>query len=108
MGEDVLHRISKLEGVHIPQAELDVGIDDKLGETENLSTQMEGISESRLFAFLGGQRLDGFQIEILENHEIRGRLRTSPGTTYVVQVQVVEVLDIRLLEKMIIQDAGNR
>jgi hypothetical protein len=38
-----------LEGINISEAELHVGVDNKLGETKDLTAQMEGIPESGLF-----------------------------------------------------------
>ena len=33
VGKDVLQCVGELEGIHVTQAELDVGIDHELGET---------------------------------------------------------------------------
>jgi hypothetical protein len=53
MGEDVLKSIGELERVDVPQPELDVRVDDQLGESKDFTTQVEGVPESRLFAFFG-------------------------------------------------------
>jgi hypothetical protein len=45
-----------LERIHIAKAELNMCIDDKLGEPENLATQMERIAKTGFLPFLGGQR----------------------------------------------------
>lgn len=52
MRENVLQSISKLESIDIPKSELDMCIDDELGETQDLTTEMECISETRLFTLL--------------------------------------------------------
>lgn len=53
MSKDVLERIGQLEGIDVTKAELNVGIDNKLSETKNFAAQVEGISKTRLLAFLG-------------------------------------------------------
>lgn len=52
MRKNVLQRISKLEGIDIPQSELDMRIDDEFRKTQDFTTEMERISESRLFPLL--------------------------------------------------------
>ena len=52
MSEDVLDGIGKLEGIDIAETVLDVGIHNKLGQTKNFSTQVEGISEAGFLSFL--------------------------------------------------------
>lgn len=74
MRERVLQAICQLEGINIAQPELDIGIHHQLGQPQNFSAQMESIAKAGLLALLGGQRLDGLQVEV------------------VVQMQVVEVL----------------
>lgn len=66
----VLQTICKLEGVDVTQAELDVGVDNKLGKTKDLSTQVEGVSESRLLSLLGCQCLDGLQVHVVVKMEL--------------------------------------
>jgi hypothetical protein len=46
MCEDVLKSVRKLEGIHVAQTELDVGVDDEFGKAKDFSTKMERISES--------------------------------------------------------------
>jgi hypothetical protein len=46
VSEYILDGISELEGVHVAKPELDVRIDHKLGEPNDLTTEMEGISEA--------------------------------------------------------------
>jgi hypothetical protein len=76
MREDILQRVGKLERVDIPEPELDMRIHNELGESQDFSAQMEGISEARFLALLGRQRLDGLQVHV------------------VVQMQVIQVLFI--------------
>ena len=64
MRKDVLQRIRELESVDISKTKLHVSIDDELGEPENLATQVECVSETRLLTFLCSQgpkelRLEG-------------------------------------------------
>ena len=53
MREDVLERISQLECVDVAQTELDMRIHDKFRQAKDLTTQMERVSETGLFALLG-------------------------------------------------------
>lgn len=60
MCKDVLKGIGELERVNVSKTELDMGVDDKLGEAQNFSAQVEGISETRLFTFLRGEGPERF------------------------------------------------
>ena len=51
-------------------------VKENLCEAQNLATQVEGVAEAGLLALLGGERLDGLEVEV------------------VVEVQVVEVLAV--------------
>ena len=61
VGERELQSIGELECVDVSESVLNVRVDDELGETEDLSTEMEGVSESRLLSFLCRQSLDGLE-----------------------------------------------
>lgn len=76
MSEHVLQSIGELERIDIAQSELNVRVDDELRETEDFSTQVERVSESRLLPLLSGKRLDRLQIEV------------------VIEMQVVQVLSV--------------
>jgi hypothetical protein len=70
MSKNILESVCELEGVDIPQTELDVGINNKLGETKNFTTKMEGISETGFFSFFRGQGLDRLEIHIVIEMEV--------------------------------------
>jgi hypothetical protein len=55
---------------------LNMGVDDKLGESQNFSAEVESVSESGLLSLLRRQRLDRLQVEV------------------VVEVKVVQVLAV--------------
>jgi hypothetical protein len=55
MSEDVLESVRKLERVDVAETELDMRVDHELGQPQNLTTEMKGISETRLFTLLGGE-----------------------------------------------------
>lgn len=74
MGEYVLNTVGKLKCVDISQAVLDMGVNDEFGEAQDFTTQVEGVTEARLFTLLCSQGFDGLQVEV------------------VVQMKVVEVL----------------
>lgn len=65
VGKRVLKAIGQLESVHVVQSVLDVTIHENLGQPQNFSAQVEGISESRLFSLLGGQSLHRLQVKIV-------------------------------------------
>jgi len=52
MGEGVLDGIGELEGVDVPEAILNVGVNNELGQTKNFSTQVEGVPEARFLSLL--------------------------------------------------------
>jgi len=76
VGEEVLQSVRKLESVDVTKSELDVGVDNELGQSQDLSTQVEGVSESRSLSLLGRKSLDGFQVHV------------------VIQMKVVQVLSV--------------
>jgi pyrimidine operon attenuation protein/uracil phosphoribosyltransferase len=53
--EDVLESVRKLEGVDVTETELDMRVDNELSQPQNLTTEMESVSETRLLAFLRGE-----------------------------------------------------
>ena len=52
MREDVLQSVCELKGVDVAKAILDVRVDHQLGQPQNLATQMEGVTETRLLSLL--------------------------------------------------------
>mmetsp|Transcript_3491 Transcript_3491/g.11579 ORF Transcript_3491/g.11579 Transcript_3491/m.11579 type:complete len:907 (-) Transcript_3491:778-3498(-) len=74
--KDVLQPVRQLVRVHVAEPVLHVRVDDKLGEAEDLAAEVEGVAEARLLALLGGESLDGLEVEV------------------VVEVQVVDVLAV--------------
>jgi hypothetical protein len=46
VGKHVLQSIGQLECVDVSESELDVRVDNELGETQDFSTQVESVSES--------------------------------------------------------------
>jgi hypothetical protein len=51
----VLESVRKPEGVDITETELDICIDDELSQPQNLTTELESVSETRLLGFLHGE-----------------------------------------------------
>ena len=52
VGKDILQAVRQLEGVHVAQAELHVGVHHQLGQAHDLSAQVEGVAEARLLPLL--------------------------------------------------------
>jgi hypothetical protein len=71
MGEEVLQSVRKLESVDVTKSELDVGIDNELGQSQDFSTEMEGVSESRSLSLLGRESLDGLQIHVVIQMKVK-------------------------------------
>ena len=59
-------------------------IDDKFRKTEDFSTQVEGVSESRLLSFLGGESLDGLQVHVVIEMEVVQVLSVNQEVEHVV------------------------
>jgi hypothetical protein len=76
MGKYIVKPIGQLERLDIAQSVPNMGVHDQFRQPENLSAEMESISEARLLSLLGCQCLHRLQIEI------------------VVQMQIVEVLPV--------------
>ena len=74
--KDVLKSVGELECIDVAQPVLHDGVDNQLGQPQDLARQVERVAEARLFALLGRQRLDRLEVEV------------------VVEVQVVEVLAV--------------
>ena len=70
MRKRILERISQLKGIHIPESILHIRIHNQLGQSQNLTTQMKSISETRLFAFLCRESFDGFEVEVVVEMEV--------------------------------------
>jgi hypothetical protein len=69
--ESIQNSIRELECVDVSQSILDLGINNKFGESQYFSHQVESVSEARLLSLLGGQRLDGLQIKIVIEMKVR-------------------------------------
>ncbi len=65
MSIHVLEAIIKLEGINVTQTILHITINHKFNNSENLSTQVEGITETRSLTLLCGESLHWFQVEIV-------------------------------------------
>ena len=94
VGEGELQSIGELEGVDVSESVLNVRVDDELGETENLSTEMEGVSESRLLSFLRRERLDGFQTVHRWSASMRRRRERCGSLHVVVEVEIIQILSM--------------
>ena len=70
MADIIVQKIIYLECVDIAKPVLYMTVYNQLCESQNLSTQMEGISEPTLLSLLGGESLDGLQVEVVVKMEI--------------------------------------
>jgi hypothetical protein len=76
VGKHVLQSIGELESVYITKSELNMRVDNELGQSKNLSTEMEGVSETGSLSLFGRERLDGLQVHV------------------VIEMKVVEILSV--------------
>jgi hypothetical protein len=76
MGIKILQSIIELKSINISQPILDITIDYEFDHSENLSTEVKCVTETRFLALLGCESLDWFQVEV------------------VVEMQVVEVFAV--------------
>lgn len=95
MSEDVLDSIGKLEGIDISEAVLNVGVDNELCQTKDFSTQVEGVSETRLLPFLRRQgprwsKLAGRSWCSMTQCDVLDWLQVH----VVVEVKVIQILQI--------------
>lgn len=65
MGEDVLKSISELESFDVSESVLDMRVNYQLGESQDLSAKMKGITKTRLFPLLSSKCLYRLQIEVV-------------------------------------------
>jgi hypothetical protein len=65
MRENVLKTVCKLESFNVTETVLHMRINYKLHHPQNLTTQVECITEPALLALLGCQSFDWFQIEVV-------------------------------------------
>lgn len=63
MSEDVLKGIGKLERIDVSEAKLNVRVHDQFGKTQNFTTKMECVSESRFLSLLRGQCPSFYRLE---------------------------------------------
>ena len=70
VGEQVLQSIRKLESIDVSKSELDVRVDDELGQPQDFSTQVEGVSKSGSLSLLGRERLDRLQVHVVIQMEV--------------------------------------
>lgn len=82
--EHVLKTISKLESVDVTESELNVGVNNELGETKNFSAKVESVTESRLLSLLGRKSLNGLEVEIVIKMEVIEVLSVDKKVEHVV------------------------
>jgi hypothetical protein len=85
VSKDVLECVCELEGVDVAETVLNVGVDHELRETKDFTTQMEGVSETRLLALLGRQRLDRLQVQVVVEMEVVQVLRVSGVRNFIAE-----------------------
>lgn len=106
--EDVLEAVGELEGVDVAEAEVDVGVDDELREPEDLATQMEGVTETRLLALLGGERLDGLEVEVVVEVEVVEVLAVDEEVEHVVALPTHLQTGLHPIELRRLEELGRR
>jgi hypothetical protein len=113
VSKGVLQTVSKLESVDVSKAVLDVRVDDELGETEDLSTQMERVSEAGLLALLGRKGLDRLQVEIVIQMKVVEILAVNQEVEHVVTLPAdlqagLDPVQIRDLEELCVLELAEQ
>mmetsp|Transcript_21407 Transcript_21407/g.67173 ORF Transcript_21407/g.67173 Transcript_21407/m.67173 type:complete len:241 (+) Transcript_21407:4296-5018(+) len=106
VGEDVLEAVGKLEGVDVAEAVLDDGVDDELGEAEDLSNKVEGVAEARLLALLGGEGLDGLEVEVVVEVEVVEIFAVDEEVEHVVALSADLEADLDPVELGALEELG--
>jgi hypothetical protein len=65
MVEGIQDTVCKLEGVDVSKSVLNLGINNKLCQSQDFSHQMESVSETGLLSLLGSKSLDRLQIKVV-------------------------------------------
>jgi hypothetical protein len=76
--KNILNSIRELEGINVAKTVLDMGINDKLRQAKNFSTEVESIPETRLLPLFSGQR----PIRPIVNIRQYRRIRTTNFTGF--------------------------
>lgn len=105
VSESELETIGELESVDVSESVLNVRVDDELRETEDLATQVERVSESRLLSFLRRERLHGLQIHVVIEVEVVQVLAVNEEVEHVVTLSAdletgFDPIDRRRLEEL--------
>lgn len=70
MCKDVLHGVGQLECINITQAELHMGVHNKLRQTQDLAAQMESVSETGFFALLRRKGPDKISVSVTDKNKL--------------------------------------
>mmetsp|Transcript_19442 Transcript_19442/g.63358 ORF Transcript_19442/g.63358 Transcript_19442/m.63358 type:complete len:470 (-) Transcript_19442:1597-3006(-) len=105
VGEDVLQAVGQLVGVDVAQPVLHVRVDHQLRQPQDLAAEVEGVAEARLFALLGGERLDRLQVEVVVEMQVVDVLPMDEQVEHVVALPAylqpgLHPVQLRRLEKL--------
>ena len=105
VGEEILQSVRKLESVDVTKSELDVRVDDELGQSQDFSAEMEGVSESRSLSLLGRECLDGLQVHVVIQMKVVQVLSVDQEVEHVVTLSTdlktcFDPVEIGLLEEL--------
>jgi len=109
VGERVLQAIRQPIRIDVTHAELHVRIDDQLGQTQNLSDEMESVAEATLLPLFRRQGLGRLQVEVVVEMEIIQPLALDEQVQHVIAlsahlqtslypVQLSALKELRFLE----------
>ncbi len=70
MTERILQPVCQLIRIHVPQPKLHVAVHYELCETQDFTTQVECVTKSGFFAFLGGEGLDRLEVEVVVKMQV--------------------------------------
>jgi hypothetical protein len=102
----VLQSIGELEGIDVTETELNMGVDNELGETQDFSTQMESVSEARLLPLLGGKSLDRLQVHVVIEMEVVEVLSVDEKVEHVVSLATDLKTSLNPVERGRLEELG--
>ena len=105
VSEEILQPVRKLESVDVTKSELDVGVDDELGQSQDFSTKVEGVSESGSLSLFGRESLDRLQVHVVIQMKVVQVLSVDQEVEHVVTLSTnlktgFDPIEIGLLEEL--------
>ena len=106
VSEDVLKPVGQLESVDVVQSILYVRVDDEFRQTQDLTAQMERVTETRLFTLLGRQRPHRFQVKIVVQMEVVDILAVNQQVQHVPSLPTNLKTNLDPIQRSLLKELG--